>query len=142
MLEHLSIFIENKPGKLNRIMQLLGESKLNVRAYSIADAGACGVLKLLVDQPTKAAQLLADNRIIVTKRNILLVVIKDEPGSLFQLLNLLSEHQVNVSDSYGFLLPGNHAAIVLECDHYEHAEQVIRAQGLTLLDNPADLVVK
>ena len=58
MLEHLSIFIENKPGKLNRIVEILGGAGINIRAYSIAGAGAFGVLKILVDNPQEAAQLL------------------------------------------------------------------------------------
>ncbi len=139
MLEHLSIFIENKPGKLNRIVEILGGAGINIRAYSIAGAGAFGVLKILVDNPQEAAQLLFSKGLAVAKRPILVVSVKDSPGELYRLLNLLSSSGVNVSDSYGFLLPDKTAAIVLECDDCETAEKIILENGVRLFRSTVDL---
>lgn len=135
MLEHLSIFIENKPGKLNRIMEALAEAKINLRAYAIAGAGEFGVLKILVDNPDEASSVLSIRGLAVAKRPILMVAVDDTPGALFKLLNILSSNGVNVSDSYGFLTPDNKAAIVLECNDYDRAAEVIRENRFKLFDN-------
>lgn len=139
MLEHLSIFIENKPGKLNRIMEILGEAKVNIRAYSIAGAGEFGVLKILVDNPDEAAETLHSHGLAVAKRPILIAIVEDTPGALYKFLNMLSSNGVNVADSYGFLLPDKNAAIVLECDDYERAGEIIRENKVKTFDSPAAL---
>ena len=133
MLQHLSIFLENKPGKLNRIVELLGGAGVNLRAFSIAGAGAFGILKILVDDADKAAQILFDAGLAVAKRRILVARIPDRPGALSVLMNDLSSAGVNVSDSYGFLLPDSTAAIALECDDFDKAERTIRENGLSVV---------
>lgn len=133
MLEHLSVFLENKPGKLNRIVELLGGKGVNLRAFSIAGAGSFGILKMLVDDPDKAAKTLFDAGLAVAKRRILVARIPDRPGALSMLMNDLSSVGVNVSDSYGFLLPDSSAAIALECDDFDKAEQTIRSNGLSIV---------
>lgn len=142
MLEHLSIFLENKPGKLNRIIEILAQEKINLRAFSIAGAGSFGVLKILVDNPEKAAQLLFSKGLAVAKKQIAIAVIGDEPGALNRLLAALSSNGVNMADSYGFLLQaGKSAAIVLECEggNYDKAIDTIKGLGLNLLSDLSKL---
>ena len=134
-MEHLTVFIENKPGKLNRIMEYLADAKLNLRAYSLASAGAFGVLKLLLDKPAEANELLVGKGFVVTARPVLVAKVPDKPGALHNLLKILSDNKMNVTDSYGFLLPEKSAALVLECDDCVKAEVVLREHGIKFLSD-------
>jgi len=140
MLEHLSIFIENKPGKLNRIVEILAGENINIRAFSIAGAGSFGVVKMLVDQPEKAAQVLCARGLAVARKQIVAAVVNDSPGSLHDLLGTLSKSGVNVADSYGFLLQsGKSAVVVLECDDLKKATEAILSNGFKMLPDNAHL---
>lgn len=142
MLEHLSIFIENKPGKLNRISEILAQEKINIRAYMIAGAGTFGVLKVLVDKPGQAAQLLCARGLAVARKQIVIAILPDVPGALNKLLSSLSANGINVTDSYGFLLhSGKSAAVVIECDAKEKAISTIQEQGFDLLTDLEKLSV-
>ena len=134
MTYHLSIFVDNKPGKIERISKILGENDINIRAISIASAGEFGVTKILVDQTDKAVEALKKNDITVTKRKILMVVIDDKPGRLHQLLNILSSANINIEDCYGYQLHGkNEAVIILEIEKFPEAENILKKAGIRTL---------
>ncbi len=114
MAEHLSVFVENKPGKLERITGILGQNGINLRAYTIASRGEFGVIKLLVDKVEVAADALKKAGIMAARREILIAEVNDTPGSLHTLLGILAGNNINIEDSYGFILDKNRAAIAFE----------------------------
>lgn len=133
MLYHISVFLENTPGKLAKITQVLSDNNINLRAMSLANSGEFGVMKLLVDDPNKAFDALKQNKIAVSKRQIVAVVVDNVPGSFNNLLKTLSENNINIEDCYGFLLSDNKtAAIVLEIED-ENAEQKLIDLKLNVL---------
>ena len=126
--------MENRPGKLGRISRILSEEGINIRAMSMASGGDFGIIKLLVDQPFKAMDVLKGNRITVSLREILLTVISDSPGALTELLEYLSEHSVNVEDAYGFVLgKDQEAAIVLETGDDPSVAACLQKKGYRIL---------
>jgi hypothetical protein len=132
---HLSVFLENKPGRLEKIMKVLAENKINLSAMSLASAGNFGVVKLLVDDPHKAFEELKKQKITVTKRKIAAVVIGNVPGAFYDLLRKLSDRGTNIEDCYGFLLnDGKTAAIVLEIENQPEAEKVLKDIDANVLD--------
>ncbi|MCL2334967.1 MAG: hypothetical protein FWC57_02765 [Endomicrobia bacterium] len=134
MTFHLSVFLENKPGKLEKITKVLADSKINLRALSLASAGNFGVVKLLVDDPHKAFDELKKQNITVTKRKIAAAVIDNVPGAFHNLLQKLSANNINVEDCYGFLLSdGKTAAMVLETENQPDGESVFEKIGIDVL---------
>ncbi|MEA5001577.1 MAG: hypothetical protein VB017_06815 [Endomicrobiaceae bacterium] len=134
MAYHLSVFLENNPGKLERITKILSDNSINLRAMSLASSGEFGVMKLLVDNPEKAFEVLKQNKLTVTKRQITAVVVDNVPGSFNRLLNKLSQNNINIEDCYGFLLSdGKTAAIIMEIDNTPNASQLLSDIGFDVL---------
>jgi len=140
MIYHLSVFLENNPGKLEKITKILADNNINLRAMSLASTGDFGVMKLLVDNPDKAYDVLKQNKLAVTKRQIVAVVVDNVSGSFNVLLNKLTVKNVNIEDCYGFLLgDGKTAAIVLETET-ENIEQILKDMNFDVLS--ADKIYK
>ena len=136
MAYHISVFLENNPGKLERITTILSENNINLRAMSLASSGDFGVMKLLVDDPDKAFDVLKENKIAVTKRQIIGVVVDNVPGSFNKLLLTLASSKINIEDCYGFLLSnGTTAAIVLEIENYPDTAKLLCDKGFDVLSS-------
>lgn len=136
MAYHISVFLENNPGKLEKITTILSENNINLRAMSLASSGDFGVMKLLVDDPDKAFDVLKENKIAVTKRQIIGVVVDNVPGSFNKLLLTLASNKINIEDCYGFLLSnGTTAAIVLEIENYPDTAKLLCDKGFDVLSS-------
>jgi hypothetical protein len=134
MAFHLSIFVVNEPGKLEKITRVLSEAGLNIRAVSMASTGEFGVVRVLVNDPDKGLAALKEARFTVTKRRILVAVIDDAPGAMHALLVTLSAARVNVEDCYGFVIEeGSRAAIVFEVEKFPEAERALAGTGINLI---------
>ena len=134
MAYHLSIFVVNEPGKLEKITRVLADNGLNIRAFCVASAGEFGVLRVLVNDPERGYAALKENHFTVTKRRILVALIDDKPGALHDILITLSSNRVNVEDCYGFVLEeGKKAAIVFEVEKFPEAEKVLAATTIQLV---------
>ena len=130
----LAVFLENKPGKLESITKILSEAKINIRGISMASEGEFGVLKVLVNDPKKAYQVLKQENYTVSERNVVVAIVDDQPGTLHDLLLTLSSQKINIEDCYGIVLEeGGKAAIVLDIEAYPRAEKVLVDKGIRLL---------
>lgn len=130
MTYHLSIFMENRPGKLERITKILADNAVNIRAISLASAGEFGVVKFLVDKGEKAFIALQEQNITVSKRRILIILLPDSPGAMHDLLLVLAENHINLEDCYGFVIESRkQAALVIEAEKYPQAEGALREKG-------------
>jgi hypothetical protein len=136
MAYHLSVFVVNEPGKLEKITRVLSDRGLNIRAFSVASAGEFGVLRVLVGDPEAGYAALKESHFTVTKRRILVALIDDRPGALHELLVTLSTAKVNVEDCYGFVLEGGKkAAIVCEVEKFPEAEKALAGTGVHLISD-------
>ncbi|MDD3065820.1 MAG: ACT domain-containing protein [Endomicrobiaceae bacterium] len=134
MLYHLSVFLVNSPGKLEKITKILADNNINLRAMSLASSGDFGVMKLLVNDPDKAFEVLKQSQLTVTKRHIIAVVVDNQPGSFNKLLNQLAKKGINIEDCYGFLLSNaKTAAIILEIENQPDAQKVLSEIGCKIL---------
>ncbi|HPO48786.1 MAG TPA: hypothetical protein PLO89_00530 [Spirochaetota bacterium] len=130
----LSIFVENKPGKFEKITKILAENGLNVRGFSVANAGEFGILKIIADKPEEAYKVLKENHITVSIKNILAVRIDDKAGSLNSLLNILLQNNINMEDCYGISVAYNKsAAIIIEVEKYPDTEKILINNNIKLL---------
>lgn len=102
-LNQISVFVENKPGKLELLTDALAKSNLNMRALSLAETAEFGIVRIIVDEIGKAAEVLKAEEYIYTVTGVLGVAIPDEPGGLSRVLRVLSGGGVNVEYMYAFL---------------------------------------
>lgn len=134
MVIELSIFMENRPGKLEGITKILAESGINIRGITVASEGEFGVIKIIVSEPDRAYEVLRKNHFTVSKREMVMVEIKDKPGGLHDLLLLLSMNSINIEDCYGIALEqGRKAAIILDVGQFAGTEKILSGEGYTVL---------
>jgi hypothetical protein len=133
---HLSVFVVNEPGKLEKITRALTEKGLNIRALSMASTGEFGVVRVLVNDPDRGCAALKESRFTVTKRRILVAQIDDRPGAMHGLLVTLAAARVNVEDCYGFVMEeGKKAAIVFEVEKFPEAEKLLSETAIHLVSD-------
>jgi len=134
MAEQVSVFIENKPGRLNAVTGVLAEARIDIRAMTIADHRDYGVVKLLVSDPGAAQKALVEHGFAAALKPVLAVAIEDRSGGLHELLEILAEHQLNVRDACGFVgEPGRRAVWCMEVADPAEAARLVAARGLPVL---------
>lgn len=102
LVKQLSVFVENKPGRLAPIIEAFGKNNIDISALSLADTSEYGVLRVIVNEPDKAAQVLKEMGIIVKVTEVLTVSIDDTPGGLSKILEIFLKNEVNVDYMYAF----------------------------------------
>ncbi|NTV30254.1 MAG: ACT domain-containing protein [Candidatus Omnitrophica bacterium] len=99
----LSIFLENKTGRLYDVCSLLGEHGLNIQALTVAESDNFGVLRILVQDPHLTAGLLKEHGFVVNETEVVAVEVGNKPGSLAKVLGAINKHAINVEYMYGFV---------------------------------------
>ncbi len=134
----LSIFAENKPGRLAKVTRILRKGKINLRAITISTSDAFGVINALVDDPKRACTLLEKEGLTVSLKEVLAVVIEDRPGGLDRLIELLFDNGINVENAYGFVLESRkNAVFVIDVDELDKAQLILKKGGFDTLDAKA-----
>jgi hypothetical protein len=133
VIKQISIFSENRPGRLASIAHALGEEKINILAFSIAEANGFGVVRALVDHPDKAYKKLSSLGFNVAFTDVIAVQMRDIPGGLYEIAKVLGDAQINIEYSYAY--SGKDAAVlILRVDQVEDAIEKIQKSGATLLE--------
>ena len=131
-IKQISVFSENKPGRLAAIAGALEEEGINILTFSIAEANGFGVVRALVDRPDAAYKKLNAMGFMVSFTDVIAVKMRDVPGGLFEMANVLSEAEINIEYSYAY--SGREAAVlILRVDQVEAAVEKVLARGGTLL---------
>lgn len=134
LMNQLSIFVENKKGRLAEITQVLANNGIDIRALSIADTADYGIFRLIVNDPEKAAQALKEEGMTVSVTNVLAIGIEDTPGSFSKAVQILSDKDINVDYAYAFITPKENAAyVIIRVDDIDAAGQVLQQAGIRLL---------
>jgi len=135
-VEQLSVFVENKPGKLVEALEALGNADVDLRALSLADTSDFGILRIIVDKPQKALEALEKAEFLVKSSNVLAVVIGDKPGGLASVVRTLAEADVNIEYTYAFVAHSRDKAyVILRVDNNEAAAKVLAENSISLLTN-------
>lgn len=130
-VKQISVFLENKPGKLSAFIQLLAKNKIDLQALLIAETQDYGILRIIVDKPVEAAQILQDEGYAFTVTNILAVTVADEPGSLTKALAVLADGGVSIEYSYAFYSrEQGKAKIVLRVEDNDKALEILKEAGI------------
>ena len=112
-LKQLSIFLENKEGRMLHTLDIIEQLDINIRALSIADTSEFGILRLIVTDPMKVKEELEKRDFIVKLIDVIPVAIRDEPGGLNKILRLLSDENINLEYLYAFVEQQTYEAIVI-----------------------------
>jgi len=133
-VEQISIFLENKSGRLADVADVLAKAGINIRALSLADTTDFGILRLIVNDSEKAKGVLKENGFTVGKTEVIAVEVSDTPGGLARILNVMRTEGINVEYMYAFVQQsGGNALIIFRFDELEKAIAVLQKAGIRIL---------
>ena len=119
-IKQISVFVENKPGRLADITGFLADGGISIRAFSIADTTDFGILRLIVSDTDKAAKVLKEHGVAVSITEVVGISIPDVTGAFAKVVKLLSDAGENVEYAYAFLTPEEgHAYVIFRVDNNE-----------------------
>ncbi len=134
-VEQISIFIENKSGRLAEITRVLGDAGINIRALSLADTSDFGILRLIVNDAQNAKDVLKARGFTVSMTEVVAVEIPDTPGGLSSILQALDKQQINVEYMYAFVERcGGNAVIIFRFDEIDKAISVLKTENFKILE--------
>jgi hypothetical protein len=133
-VEQISIFLENKSGRLAEVTGILAAAGVNIRALSLADTAEFGILRLIVDQNDQAKQALKDGGFTVGKTEVVALEVPDRPGGLAQILRALDVAGINVEYMYAFVQrSGDNAILIVRFEKPDTAIEALKRAGVRVL---------
>jgi hypothetical protein len=139
-VQQISIFLENKSGRLAEIANILGQGCVNIRSLSLADTTDFGIVRLIVDDVDKAVSLLKDEGITAVPTEVVGVAVDDKPGGLARVLNVLRQNGINIEYLYSAATRGDKAYIIFRFDAPGKALEVFKKSGIKVLSREELLV--
>ncbi|MCF7928406.1 MAG: ACT domain-containing protein [Spirochaetales bacterium] len=133
-MKQLHIFLENKPGRIERITAILAEAEINITAMTIQDTGEYGLFKVLLERPNEAQTILSEKGFACALKDVLAVRVADRPGELNRMVALLNSKGINIKDGHGFPRPNNESVFCAEVDDLAAVERVVSAAGYQLFE--------
>ncbi len=131
-VKQLSIFLENKSGRLNEVLDILGEKKINIAALTIADTSEYGILRLIVSDPIEAVNLLKNKNFSVNLTDVIALETSDEAGTLAKTLRPFTEAQISVEYMYAFSI-NNRGIVIMRTSNRQLAFKIIEANSFKLI---------
>ena len=133
-VKQLSVFLENKEGKLKKAVNAMSQEGVNIRALSIADSSKYGILRLIVSDNETAIKALKEEKFTVKETDVIVVEIKDEPNGLNSVLEILEKEKINVEYIYAFVSTKvDEAIVVFKIENYEDGLKALENAGATIL---------
>lgn len=133
-VEQISVFLENKAGRLAEVTKTLAEAKINIRALSLADTSDFGILRLIVNDHEKAKDALKAKDFTVGLTTVVAVEVPDHPGGLGSILDILSTNNVNVEYMYAYVHPGrSNALLIFRFDRIDQAIEVLQQNNIRVV---------
>ena len=137
-VRQISVFLENKKGRLAEVTRTLSHEKINIRALSLADTADFGVLRIIVDNPDRSLAILKSHGFVAQVTEVVAVEVEDRPGGLSRILEVLDHDNVNVEYMYAYVQKSRENAIVIcRIDDRERALQILQKNGIATLSAEA-----
>lgn len=133
IIKQLSVFLENKTGRLNEVTQLLGNARINMSAFSVADTSEFGILRVIVSDPEKALTILKEAEFSVRLTDVVCLNSPNEAGALARALDILSSENVFIEYLYAYSMNDKSANIVLKPDNIQKCIEVLQKHQLELV---------
>ena len=135
LAKQLSVFIENRKGRLGEVLAVLKENNVSILSLSLADTTEYGLLRIIVNNPEVGREKLAEEGFSTMLTDVLIIKINHKAGSLQELVTVLSENDVNVEYMYGLSIDGEKASVVLKTSDAEKASKILISCGIDLLSS-------
>jgi hypothetical protein len=133
-VQQISVFLENKSGRLAEVANILAKNEINIRALSLADTIDFGILRLIVNDQEKTVSLLKTGGFTVSINEVVAVVVPDRSGGLASILNALQGKGINVEYMYAIVQKNEgNAVLILRFDEFEKAVSTLQATGVQML---------
>jgi len=135
-VKQISVFIENRSGRLREVANVLGRNGVNIRALSLADTSDYGILRLIVDKPDTALSVLKKANFTLSETNVIAVEVSDKPGGLSEVLDVLGDAGINVEYMYAFVeKSSDHAVMIFRIEDIENAIRALQNKNIQILNN-------
>jgi len=133
--KQISVFLENKAGRLAEVTGILAEADVNIRALALADTSDFGVLRLIVNDNQKALAVLKNRGFTVGETDVVAVEVEDKPGGLHRILNILHSAELNVEYMYAFVTQsGSNAIMIFRFDSIDEAVNALQENNVTVIN--------
>ncbi len=132
IIKQLSVFLENKSGRLSEVSDLLGQAGINMTAFSIADTSDFGILRVIVSSPEKALEILKKNHFSSSLTDVICLVCPNEPGALAKALRILDEADIQIEYMYAFSI-GETANIVIRPTNVQKCIEILQEHEIELM---------
>ena len=134
-IQQISIFLENKSGRLADVTRVMADAGINLRAISIADTADFGILRVIVDKPEAALAALAKAGYTTRTTDVLGLEIQDVPGALSKIMEVFKQTGVNIEYLYASLeKSGDKAVVIFKVEDIEHGTAIVKERGLSVID--------
>ena len=134
-LKQLSVFLENRKGRLLEVTQALKEAEVNIRALAMAESAEFGILRLVVDNPEKARSVLSSSGFTVKDQDVFAVEVEDKPGGFCAVVEILSTNDINIDYTYAFIGSKDKAVLI-----FRVPEELLEKALLSLKEGGIKLV--
>lgn len=132
IIKQLSVFLQNKTGRLTELTRTLSESGINMTAFSIADTADYGIVRFIVPQPEEVLRILKEKGFSVNTTDVVCLIVPNEPGGLYRALQVLSDNEVPIEYMYAFASE-NGASVVIRSESNTQVIDVLQANKIQLM---------
>ena len=135
LIKQVSVFVENKAGKLAEVIKTIGDNGIDIYALSIADTTDFGIVRLIVSDPDKVQEVLKEKGMVVKRTEVIAVVVEDKPGGLSHVLDVLRIKGIGIEYLYAFIGKNdNGATVVMKVDKPQEAVQLLGSTDVSLIE--------
>ena len=135
MIRQISVFVENQPGSMMNVTNVLTEAHVNIRAISTFDTPEFGIMRLVVDDPVRAKESLTSKGFVNRVSDVIGAELKDEKGNLNQMLEILAQGGININYIYSFVIRNGKAPVmVFSTDDFEKAAQILQNADVKMVE--------
>ena len=132
IIKQISIFVENKPGRLAEITEIIAKNDINIRALSVADTTHFGILRIIVDDPEMVQRVLKEAGLTVSITSVITAATNDRPGGLAAVLKLFAARDIQIEYMYAFIAKSeNEAYVVMRIENEDEAVKLLKENGFT-----------
>ncbi|WP_039764405.1 MULTISPECIES: ACT domain-containing protein [unclassified Caldicellulosiruptor] len=133
-VKQISVFLENKSGRLAEVTSILGKNNIDISALSIADTTDFGILRLIVNKPDLALQVLKENGFTVSATDVIAIAVEDKPGGLAKVLEILYKNDIGIEYMYAFVGKiTDEALVILKVENGDYAVNVLKENNVRIL---------
>ncbi len=133
IIKQISLFAENKPGRLANIASKFHKAGINIRAFTIAEAGDFGIIRMVVDRPDEAYKVLHKDGFTVSETSVLGVVMDDVPGGLGKIADILGGNNINIDYAYAFVTRSEKALLILRVSDINASIRILQGVNIELI---------